>query len=117
MDTIVSPWPLDNSYARLPDRFFARLPPTPVATPKLVKLNVVLARQLGFDPEVLASPEGVAMLAGNRLPEGGARLAGTRLPEGAEPIAMAYAGHQFGNFVPQLGDGRALLLGEVIDVG
>src|SRR3954471_1785686 len=103
MDTIVSPWPLDNSYARLPDRFFARLPPTPVATPKLVKLNVVLARQLGFDPEVLASPEGVAMLAGNRL------------PEGAEPIAMAYAGHQFGNFVPQLGDGRALLLGEVID--
>jgi len=103
MDTIVSPWPLDNSYARLPGRFYARLPPTPVATPRLVKLNVALARQLGFDPEALASPEGIAMLAGNRL------------PEGAEPIAMAYAGHQFGNFVPQLGDGRALLLGEVID--
>jgi len=102
MDTIPA-WPLDNSYARLPDRFYARLPPTPVATPKLVKLNVALARQLGLDPEALASPEGVAMLAGNRL------------PEGAEPIAQAYAGHQFGNFVPQLGDGRAVLLGEVID--
>jgi uncharacterized protein YdiU (UPF0061 family) len=104
MDTIVSPWPLDNSYARLPDRFYERLAPTPVATPKLVKLNVPLARQLGLDPEALASPEGVAMLAGNRL------------PEGAQPLAMAYAGHQFGNFVPQLGDGRALLLGEVIDL-
>jgi uncharacterized protein YdiU (UPF0061 family) len=100
-----TPWPLDNSYARLPDRFYARLAPTPVGTPKLVKLNVSLARQLGLDPAALASPEGVAMLAGNRL------------PEGAEPIALAYAGHQFGNFVPQLGDGRALLLGEVIDAG
>ena len=96
-------WPLDNSYARLPDRFYARLAPTPVATPKLVKLNRALALQLGLDPEALASPEGVAMLAGNTL------------PPGAEPIALAYAGHQFGNFVPQLGDGRALLLGEVID--
>ena len=103
MDTIVSPWPLDNSYARLPGRFYARLSPTPVATPRLVKLNVALARQLGLDPEALASVEGVAMLAGNAL------------PEGAEPLAQAYAGHQFGNFVPQLGDGRALLLGEVID--
>jgi uncharacterized protein YdiU (UPF0061 family) len=103
MDTIVSSWPLDNSYARLPDRFYARLAPTPVATPRLVKLNVALARQLGLDPEALAAAEGVQMLAGNRL------------PEGAEPIAMAYAGHQFGNFVPQLGDGRALLLGEVVD--
>ena len=103
MDTVIAPWPLDNSYARLPDRFYARLAPTPVATPKLVKLNVPLARQLGLDPEVLASPDGVAMLAGNAL------------PEGSEPLAMAYAGHQFGNFVPQLGDGRALLIGEVID--
>ena len=104
MDTLPA-WPLDNSYARLPDRFYARLAPTPVATPKLVKLNVPLALQLGLDPDVLASPEGVAMLAGNRL------------PEGSEPIATAYAGHQFGNFVPQLGDGRAVLLGEVIDAG
>ncbi len=104
MDTLPA-WPLDNSYARLPDRFYARLAPTPVATPKLVKLNVPLARQLGLDPDVLASSDGVAMLAGNRL------------PEGSEPIATAYAGHQFGNFVPQLGDGRAVLLGEVIDAG
>src|SRR6187431_553705 len=87
----------DNSYARLPDRFFARLPPTPVSAPKLIKLNRQLASDLGLDAEWLASPEGVQVLAGNRL------------PEGAEPTAMAYAGHQFGNFVPQLGDGRAIL--------
>jgi uncharacterized protein YdiU (UPF0061 family) len=94
---------LENSYARLPERFFARLPPTRVAAPRLVKLNVALARELGLDPDFLASPEGVEILAGNRV------------PDGAEPIAMAYAGHQFGGFSPQLGDGRALLLGEVID--
>ena len=93
----------DNSYARLPDRFFARLPPTPVAAPRLIRLNDALARHLSLDPEMLASPEGVAVLAGNRV------------PEGAEPLAMAYAGHQFGAFVPQLGDGRAILLGEVVD--
>ncbi|MGE3915111.1 MAG: protein adenylyltransferase SelO family protein, partial [Hyphomicrobiaceae bacterium] len=95
----------DNSYARLPDRFFARLPPTPVAAPRLVKLNVDLARELGLDPDLLASPDGVAVLAGNRI------------AEGSEPIAQAYAGHQFGGFVPQLGDGRAILLGEMIDAG
>jgi serine/tyrosine/threonine adenylyltransferase len=95
--------PFDNSYARLPDRFYARLAPTPVASPRLVKLNRALALQLGLDPEYLASPEGVEILAGNRV------------PDGSEPIALAYAGHQFGNFVPQLGDGRALLLGEVVD--
>jgi uncharacterized protein YdiU (UPF0061 family) len=94
---------LENSYARLPERFFARLPPTRVAAPRLVKLNVALARDLGLDPDFLASPEGVEILAGNRV------------PDGAEPIAMAYAGHQFGGFSPQLGDGRAILLGEVID--
>jgi uncharacterized protein YdiU (UPF0061 family) len=93
----------DNSYARLPDRFFARLAPTPVAGPRLIKLNEKLAIHLGLDPEKLASPEGVAMLAGNAVPDSG------------EPLAMAYAGHQFGGFVPQLGDGRAILLGEVID--
>jgi uncharacterized protein YdiU (UPF0061 family) len=91
----------DNSYARLPDRFFARLPPTPVAAPRLVKLNEALARHLGLDPAQLATPEGVAILAGNRVPKRG------------EPLAMAYAGHQFGHFVPQLGDGRAILLGIV----
>ena len=92
----------DNSYARLPERFFARLPATPVAEPKLVRLNADLAEILGIDPKDLAEPEGVAMLAGNAV------------PPNAEPIAMAYAGHQFGNFVPQLGDGRANLLGEVV---
>jgi serine/tyrosine/threonine adenylyltransferase len=93
----------DNSYARLPDRFFTRLRPTPVAAPRLVRLNTKLALDLGLDPERLATPEGVEMLAGNLVPHGG------------EPLAMAYAGHQFGTFVPQLGDGRAILLGEVID--
>ncbi len=94
---------LENSYAQLPERFFSRLPPTRVAAPQLVKLNVALARELGLDPDFLASPEGVEILAGNRV------------PEGADTIAMAYAGHQFGGFSPQLGDGRALLLGEIID--
>ena len=92
-----------NSYARLPDRFFARLPPTPVASPRLVKLNEELALHLGLEPRALSTAEGVEMLAGNRVPRTG------------EPLAMAYAGHQFGKFVPQLGDGRAILLGEVID--
>lgn len=92
----------DNSYARLPDRFYARLDPTPVAAPRLIKLNVGLAEDLGLDPVALASPEGVAVLAGNAV------------AEGSLPIALAYAGHQFGHFVPQLGDGRANLLGEVV---
>jgi uncharacterized protein YdiU (UPF0061 family) len=94
--------PFDNSYARLPDRFYARLNPTPVAEPKLVRINTALAEQLGIDPDALASAEGIAMLAGNHV------------PPGAEPMALAYAGHQFGHFVPQLGDGRANLLGEVV---
>jgi uncharacterized protein YdiU (UPF0061 family) len=92
----------DNSYARLPERFYARTAPTPVARPSLLAVNRELAALLGIDADELASPEGVAMLAGNRI------------AEGAEPIAMAYAGHQFGGFVPQLGDGRAILLGEVV---
>ena len=95
----------DNSYARLPEQFYARLAPTPVAAPHLVRLNEKLARDLGLDPQMLATPEGIDFLAGNRL------------PEGSEPLAMAYAGHQFGGFVPQLGDGRAILLGEIIDSG
>src|SRR5438067_1379326 len=93
----------DNSYARLPDRFFSRLQPTPVVAPRLIRLNKKLAWDLELDPEKLIAPDGVEILAGNRLPKGG------------EPLAMAYAGHQFGGFVPQLGDGRAILLGEVID--
>ena len=93
----------DNSYARLPGRFYARQAPAPAPEPKLLALNEGLARDLGLDPAALAAPEGVAMLSGNAM------------PEGAEPLAQAYAGHQFGNWVPQLGDGRAILLGEVID--
>ena len=94
-----------NTYARLPNRFYERLAPTPVAAPRLIKLNETLALELGLDPAALATPEGVEVLAGNRV------------PEKSEPLAMAYAGHQFGTFVPQLGDGRAILLGEVIDQG
>ncbi|MBS1211601.1 MAG: hypothetical protein H6R26_217 [Proteobacteria bacterium] len=97
------PFSFDNTYALLPERFFARVPPVPVAQPKLIKLNESLAEELGLDREALQSPEGVAVLAGNQL------------PDGAAPLAMAYAGHQFGNFVPQLGDGRAILLGEILD--
>jgi uncharacterized protein YdiU (UPF0061 family) len=106
--TITSPVPqhirfnFDNTYVRLPEGFYARLNPTPVAAPRLVKINAELAQSLGLDPEALASPEGVEILAGNRV------------AEGSEPLAMAYAGHQFGHFVPQLGDGRANLLGEVV---
>ena len=92
----------DNSYARLPGRFYARQAPAPVPVATLVALNDDLARRLGADPEALRSPESVAWLAGNGL------------PDGAEPLAQAYAGHQFGGWVPQLGDGRAVLLGEVI---
>src|SRR3712207_4143795 len=94
--------PFNNSYTTLPDRFFARTAPTPVSAPRLVRLNRDLALHLQLDPDWLASPDGVEMLAGKRV------------PEGAEPIAMAYAGHQFGQFVPQLGDGRAILLGELV---
>ncbi len=83
----------DNSYARLPDRFFARLLPNPVAAPRLDRLNKKFAWHLKLDPEKLAAPEGVEILADNRVPERG------------EPIAMAYSGHPFGTFVPQLGDG------------
>jgi serine/tyrosine/threonine adenylyltransferase len=93
----------DNTYSRLPERFFARQEPARVPEPKLIRLNLGLAAKLSIDIDWLQSPDGVAMLAGNAI------------PEGAEPIAQAYAGHQFGGFVPQLGDGRALLLGEVID--
>jgi serine/tyrosine/threonine adenylyltransferase len=94
--------PFDNSYARLPDRFYAPVAPTHVAEPRLVRINLALAETLGLDAGALAASDGVAALAGNLV------------PDGAEPIALAYAGHQFGHFVPQLGDGRACLLGEVV---
>ncbi|MCB1434246.1 MAG: YdiU family protein, partial [Alphaproteobacteria bacterium] len=89
----------DNSYARLPGSMHASVLPTPVTKPQIIKVNTALAEELGIDPAAL-SPE-VAV--------------GNAVPPGASPIAQAYAGHQFGNFVPQLGDGRAILLGEVVD--
>jgi len=95
--------PFDNSYARMPETFYTKLSPTPVAAPELIAVNRPLARHLGIDADWLASPEGVQMVAGNAV------------PEGAEPLASVYAGHQFGSYNPQLGDGRAILLGEVVD--
>lgn len=95
--------PLENSYAALPDRFFARLSPHPVPGPQLIRLNEGLAAELGLDASALPQQTWAAIFAGNLL------------PSGADPIAMAYAGHQFGHFVPQLGDGRAILLGELRD--
>src|SRR5215218_6391662 len=92
-----------NSYARLPERFFAQTELQPVSAPRLLRLNRPLAIEVGLDPDWLETSDGVAMLAGNSL------------PESAQPIALAYAGHQFGSFVPQLGDGRALLIGETVN--
>ena len=86
----------DNTYARLPDRFYARVAPTKVGGPRVVKVNRALAELLGASPEELASSAGASVLVGNQI------------PAGAEPLALAYAGHQFGAFVPQLGDGRAI---------
>src|SRR6201989_78741 len=93
----------DNTYALLPERFYARLAPTPVRNPRLVKFNATLAGELGLAAQQWESEMGTAVLSGNHM------------PDWAKPLAMAYAGHQFGHFVPQLGDGRAILLGEVID--
>ena len=96
--------PFDNTYARLPEAFYERVKPATAPSPKLLRVNDGLARQLRIDPEFLKTSAGLAILSGNTI------------APGSEPIAQAYAGHQFGNFVPQLGDGRALLLGEVVDV-
>jgi serine/tyrosine/threonine adenylyltransferase len=89
-----------HGYAALPGRFYARVAPTPVADPRLIVFNTPLAEDLGLEPKLL-EPEVAAVFSGNQL------------PEDADPIAMAYAGHQFGAFVPSLGDGRAMLLGEL----
>ncbi len=96
------PIPFDNSYARLPDAFFKPTEPTPVSAPVMIRLNRDLATELGIDTARLDSPEGLAILSGNQR------------ADGSEPLAMAYSGHQFGGFSPQLGDGRAILLGEVV---
>src|SRR5687768_13474207 len=93
----------DNTYARELEGFYVPWKAAQVVRPRLVKLNRELAEELGLDAGALDSEEGARIFAGNET------------PEGALPLAQAYAGHQFGGFVPQLGDGRALLLGEVID--
>ncbi|PLT47991.1 Selenoprotein O and cysteine-containing protein [Paenibacillus pasadenensis] len=94
-----SGWNLESSYARLPETLFTRQNPIPVRAPALAVLNRPLAAEMGLDPEALAGADGAETFAGNRL------------PDGAEPLAQAYAGHQFGYF-NRLGDGRAVLLGE-----
>ncbi|MEN9417479.1 MAG: hypothetical protein RI988_1099 [Pseudomonadota bacterium] len=93
----------DNTYARELDGCFVAWPPTPARAPRLLFLNRPLARELGLDDALLAGEPGARLFAGNEL------------PDGAQPIAQAYAGHQFGGFSPQLGDGRALLIGEIVD--
>ncbi|WP_339307604.1 YdiU family protein [Paenibacillus sp. FSL R5-0519] len=100
-ETLNKGWNLDNSYAQLPQPFFTSQSAVPVESPKLIIFNRLLASSLGLDVESLDSDEGAQIFAGNLV------------PEGAEPLAQAYAGHQFGNF-NMLGDGRALLLGEQI---
>jgi len=97
----LKPIPFNNTYVNLGKDFCVRTAPSPVANPDLVVFNTALGEALGLSDTCLNAPEGTAILAGNHI------------PEGAEPVAMAYAGHQFGHFVPQLGDGRALLLGQV----
>ena len=94
----------DNTYANLPENFYTLLNPTPVKEPKLIKFNTELAENLGikFDNLELENIEKI--------------FSGNQVLKGAQPLAMAYAGHQFGQWVPQLGDGRAILLGELIDV-
>ncbi|MBT5651467.1 MAG: YdiU family protein [Nitrospina sp.] len=93
----------DNSFARSLAGFFKTCQAEPAVAPKLLQFNHALAEELGLDPVALDSEAGLAIFSGNIT------------PEGSEPLAQAYAGHQFGGFSPQLGDGRALLLGEVID--
>ncbi len=98
-------WPFvyDSTFASELGELAVPWAPAPVSDPRLLVLNEALALELGLDPDFLRSPEGVAVLAGNAV------------PEGSTPVAQAYAGHQFGGYSPRLGDGRALLLGEVVD--
>lgn len=94
--------PFDNTFALLPERMFTALPPTPVAKANLIAANGPLAELLGINPQWFASPDAAEAFAGNKV------------PDGAAPLAQLYAAHQFGHWNPQLGDGRAILLGEVI---
>jgi uncharacterized protein YdiU (UPF0061 family) len=91
----------DNGFARLPDTYYSRVQPTPLPTPYLVTASADALQLLGLDPATAHQPGFIETLAGNRV------------SPGMDPLAALYAGHQFGHFVPQLGDGRAILLGEV----
>ena len=93
--------PFTNSYVKLGEEFYVKTKPTPVRKPSLIKFNDELAKELGLDVKQLSSEQGINIFAGNQI------------AKGSEPLAMAYAGHQFGGFNPQLGDGRAILLGEI----
>jgi serine/tyrosine/threonine adenylyltransferase len=99
------PLAFGDSYARLPAHFYTRIDPTHVADPRLIKFNSPLAADLGLDVRGLGDNALAAIFSGNVV-----------VPD-SRPIAMVYAGHQFGQFVPQLGDGRAILLGDVRDLG
>jgi uncharacterized protein YdiU (UPF0061 family) len=94
----------DNSYVRELEGLYVPWQATPAPAPRLLALNEDLATELGVDGDALRAPDGFAVLVGNAT------------PDDASPVAQAYAGHQFGGYVPRLGDGRALLLGEVLDV-
>ncbi|OED47933.1 protein adenylyltransferase SelO [Leisingera sp. S232] len=94
--------PFDNTYAALPGQFYSKLPPQAVTAPRLAAFNEDLARIMGITPGDAGE---MAQVFGGNL-----------VPEGADPLAQLYAGHQFGTYNPQLGDGRAILLGEVLGV-
>jgi uncharacterized protein YdiU (UPF0061 family) len=96
-------FPFDNTFARQMEGFYAPWQGAQVPQPEILRFNTALALELGLDPVRLDTSEGAAVLSGSES------------PAGADPLAMAYAGHQFGGFSPQLGDGRALLLGEIVD--
>lgn len=97
------PFSFDNTYASQLDNFYSACEAAQAPEPGIIKINSALALQLGINIDRLSVEEQTAIFSGNQL------------PDGANPLAQAYAGHQFGNFVPQLGDGRALLLGEVVN--
>ena len=93
----------DNRYAQLPQQCYSRVEPTPAKAPAIIAINHSLAKQLGLNAQWLSTEDGLKMLCGNAV------------VDSSQPLAMAYAGHQFGQWVPQLGDGRAILLGDVLD--
>lgn len=98
----MNPICFNNNFASLGENFYQRVEPTPVQNPAVIRFNDQLAAELGWPLGAVSQDELAQIFSGNRV------------PDGAEPLAMAYAGHQFGHFVPQLGDGRAILLGEVV---